>query len=357
LLTNQEVGGYRFGERIGAGGWGTVYIAESAGSSGVASGARRVAIKVAHPEVCSRSDFSRKFEREIALGRQVRHPNVVEVLAGHSIEVAGKTLHWVVMEHVEGKTIRQCLESGPCPFGLARHVARELCQGLAAVHAVGAVHRDIKPENVIISGESRVRLMDFGCVRLVSPAPGITDGIAGTVGYIAPEVFAGRIGGAADMYALGLVLYEMCVGANPFLSQGDRAVAANLSGKCPSVLQSRADVPPFLAAVIDWLLQVDPEARPTAGALERILQEGEASDWWRAGAVLQGTDARDVGRIWSQNAAAVLADAMIGASTGAIAGYMISANWLWMLFLGTACSGIAIHVGRWLRAHRHLCSP
>jgi serine/threonine-protein kinase len=126
-----------------------------------------VALKVVHPHLLAESGFFKRFLREAELGKRVRHENVVRTLDVDATEVDGKVLHYLVMEFVEGRTLRQLIwEWGSVPEGLVREIARQTAAGLAAIHAAGIVHRDLKPENILLTEDHRVRVMDLGVARL-----------------------------------------------------------------------------------------------------------------------------------------------------------------------------------------------
>ncbi|MCU0726953.1 MAG: serine/threonine protein kinase, partial [Planctomycetes bacterium] len=150
------VGNCRILRRLGAGGMGSVWLAAGPGDG-------PVAVKLMHPHVLAQPGFLDRFRREAEIGARVHHENVVRTLFAGEQEVAGRTLHYIVMEYVEGDTLRALLaDLGFLPENLLREIARQVAAGLAAIHAEGAVHRDLKPENVLITREDRVRIMDLG---------------------------------------------------------------------------------------------------------------------------------------------------------------------------------------------------
>ena len=204
---------YEIVRPLGSGGMGTVWLAER--------GDERVAVKLLHPHLASREDFVERFVREAEIGRRVRHENVVRTLDAGEAEHGGERLRFVVMEYVEGKTLRALLEDlGRVPEELCLHVGREIAKALAAIHAEGAVHRDVKPDNVILTPEHVVKVMDLGVARSDDDVRvSQTGAFVGSLEYAAPEQFrpkTGAIDHRADLHALGVVLYELATGAHPF---------------------------------------------------------------------------------------------------------------------------------------------
>jgi serine/threonine protein kinase/tetratricopeptide (TPR) repeat protein len=278
------LGPYRIEAVLGAGGMGTVYLAG-------AEGASRVALKVFHPHLVSRGRFAARFEREAELGRRVDHPNVVRTLEAGESREADQTLRWLVMEHVEGRTLRALLsEMGRLPEELVRHVGREVAKGLAAIHAAGAVHRDLKPENVIVTKDHVVKVMDLGVAHVEDAATlSETGAFVGSLRYGAPEQVGrgGGVDGRADLHALGLLLHELAAGAHAFSGEEFGEVVRQILDVRPRRLGELApQVSPFLEELVAQLLEKDRERRPaSASAVAAILEEGEESSWWKRRAV------------------------------------------------------------------------
>jgi serine/threonine protein kinase len=186
---------------------------------------REVALKVLPDTLSGQPDFARRFEQEAQAAAALNHPNV---LAVYDVGVGPGPLH-VVSELLEGKTLRSALESGPVPLRQAIDWAGQMAEGLAAAHSKGIVHRDIKPENVFISGEGRVKILDFGLAKVRADlsgantltqltrndtAPGT---LLGTVGYMAPEqVRCSAVDERADIFSFGAVVYELLTGLRAF---------------------------------------------------------------------------------------------------------------------------------------------
>jgi len=248
-------GRYRIVGLLGRGGMGEVYRAEDLKLG------QPVALKFLPEDVAKQPDRLARFHHEVRVARQVSHPNVCRV---YDIgEADGQ--HFLSMEYVDGEDLASLLRRiGRLPSDKATELARQLCAGLAAAHDRGVLHRDLKPANVLIDGRGRARIADFGLAGLVDERrdPHI---IAGTPGYMAPEQLAGQGTSArTDVYALGLVLYEMFTGkaahkvaaAGP-LVPGDPSPFPNPSTLMPDLDQA-------IERVILRCLETDPARRPSS---------------------------------------------------------------------------------------------
>jgi serine/threonine-protein kinase len=246
---------YRIVGLLGKGGMGEVYRADDLKLGQV------VALKFLPADLAGDPSALERFRAEVRTARQVSHPNVCRV---YDIgESDGR--QFLTMEYVDGEDLASLLRRiGRLPGGKALDVARQLCAGLAAIHDCGVLHRDLKPANVMLDGHGRVRITDFGVAR---PAGDVAPGeLAGTLVYMAPELFEGRPYSAqSDLFALGLVLYEACTGTRAF----DAANLAELREKhtrssptTPSQVQ--ADVDAALERAIVRCLEKDPVRRPTS---------------------------------------------------------------------------------------------
>ena len=220
LEPGRHLGVYELVARLGAGGMGEVWKAQDPTLH------REVAIKVLSPVFARDPDRLRRFEQEARAAAMLAHPNILAVYATGS---EGGTVY-LVTELLEGSTLRQRLGDGAIPEGKAIEYGVEIAQGLAAAHEKGLVHRDLKPENIFITKDGRVKILDFGLAKLVQPGSGHHDqtqtatGTAlGTPGYMAPEqVRAQPTDHRCDIFAFGVVLYEMLEGRRPF--SGDSSV-------------------------------------------------------------------------------------------------------------------------------------
>ncbi len=246
-----RLGRFHVLERLGSGGMGVVYRA--------LDGDQPVALKLIAPDLAERSDIHARFQREARVASDLRHPHIGEVRA---LEHIGG--QWVlVMALYEGETLRARLARGPLAVGDALALALPLASALAAAHDHGVIHRDVKPANVFLTSDGDVKLLDFGLAKEIVPEVAQTltreGALLGTLAYMAPEQLAGGvIDLRADLWALGVLLYEMIAGFPPFGVRAGRAL-----GDEPNALSKlAAGVPPFLDSLVTRLLRRDPAQRP-----------------------------------------------------------------------------------------------
>src|SRR5262245_23006261 len=269
---------------------GKVYAATVTGRCpGLAEGTR-VALKVVHPHLLETPGFFKRFLREAEIGKRVVHDNVVRTYDCDSLVVGGANHIFLTMEYVEGQTLRALMkELDRVPEELCRHIGREVAKGLAAIHATGVVHRDMKPENVLITREHGVKVMDLGVARLNDEALRLsqTGAFVGTIHSAAPECFGdgGRsVDGRADLHALGLVLYELACGVNPYFAESVPETLKKVLHEAPRRLGDvNPQLSPFFEEVVHTLLAKKPGERfADANALLEVLDGGEKSEWWKA---------------------------------------------------------------------------
>lgn len=276
----ESIGPYRLGERLGRGGMGEVYRGYDARLD------RPVALKRVHPEVGDPAVALRRFQREARAAARLRHPAIVQV---HDWVETGDEA-WLVMELVEGISLRELLRAGPLEPGRAIGLAHDLLEGLAVAHDAGLVHRDLKTENVMISPGStagrgrgeQAKILDFGLAKQAAPTEeetrlSVEGKIIGTLSALAPEqVMGGEVDGRTDLFALGCLLYETLTGLQPFVG---RTAGETLNRICTAhpvpVHLHRPQVSLSLSSFIDHLLQKDPRRRPVSAhdaldALERV---------------------------------------------------------------------------------------
>ncbi|RMH02354.1 MAG: hypothetical protein D6702_09065 [Planctomycetota bacterium] len=268
-------------EALGAGATGVTWKARARVAIGGLRPGDPAAVKVLHPHLAADPVARRAFLREARAGMAVRHPNLVRTHAVEEVRRPEGRLLYLVLEFVAGRTVRDWLEhDGVAGEPTLRTLARQVAGALAALHGHGLLHLDVKPENLIWD-EDRAVLMDLGFAR--EPATAAAAGFLGTPAYAAPEVLAGQPPGpAADLFALGVTLYEAATGQRPFgdeRRQGLFEARRTALVRRPSSVQPRLS--PFLDEVLLALLAEQPERRPTADELERILDAGEQSPWWR----------------------------------------------------------------------------
>ena len=237
--------------------------------------ARAVAIKTLDPTLAEDEAIRVRFRREAVAAAAVAHPNIVATYdTGEDDGIA-----YIVMELVEGATLRQAIDlHGALPPARAADIAAQVADALSAAHARGLVHRDVKPSNVLVQLDGRVKVTDFGIAKAADQAhEELTraGNVMGTARYLAPEQLEGHaVDERADVYSLGLVLYEMLTGHSPFGADTEiahRRRAAHRPAP-PRVLTARPGLAPGLAHVIDRALERDPANRwPNAAAMRDAL--------------------------------------------------------------------------------------
>ncbi len=257
---------YRMGSMLARGGMSTVYRGVDTRLD------RPVAVKIMDAQLAADPAFRMRFEREARSAARIDHPAVVDVYdQGESAGFDGPIM-FLIMELVEGGTLRDVLRSrGAIGVPAAFAVLEPVLAGLAEAHRLGLVHRDVKPENVLISGAGEVKVADFGLVTAAAQAGTSHVGmIMGTVAYLSPEqVETGSADARSDVYAAGVLLYELLVGQPPYT--GDTAISVayrhvNCDVPAPSLVAG--DVPPELDELVARATRRDPAARPAdAGAL------------------------------------------------------------------------------------------
>lgn len=258
-------GRYTVTSRVARGGMSTVYLAEDHRLG------RSVAMKVLFPHMAEDRKVVERFEQEARNSALLSHPHVVQVLdQGQTRETA-----YLVMEHVPGATLRTLLTRGAMTPRLALTYADAILQGLGAAHRAGLVHRDIKPENVLVSTDGRIKLADFGLARAATHNSG-TSTLMGTVAYISPELLSGE--GAderADIYAVGILLYEMLTGVQPFTGDSPVRVAfQHVNSTVPAPSSAVPGLAPELDELVAAATRRDVDQRPpNADALRQMLSE------------------------------------------------------------------------------------
>ena len=246
-------GRYRIIALLGRGGMGEVYRADDLTLG------QPVALKFLPEEATKDETLLERFRNEVRLSRRVSHPNVCRVYDVG--EVDGHT--FFTMEYVDGEDLASLLRRiGRLPADKALEIARQLCAGLAAAHAKGVLHRDLKPANIMLDGRGQVVVTDFGLAGLVDQIPG-SDVRSGTPAYMAPEQLEGKeVNAKSDIYALGLVLYEIFTGKRAFSVESLPELVRARSESAPSKPSSLVkDLDPAVERVILRCLEADPANR------------------------------------------------------------------------------------------------
>ncbi|MCP3101034.1 protein kinase [Myxococcus sp. K15C18031901] len=267
-MTGEVLAGrYRLERELGRGGMATVFLATDLRLS------RPVALKRMHPG--GGSGRAERFRREAELAASLRHPNVLEV---HDFGEDGAQGPFLVCEWVQGEDLRALAgRLAPVPPEAAMVLGWELARALAAAHARGIVHRDVKPENVLVASGGPLKLADFGLAALEDQERLTSTGaVTGSLPYMAPErIDTGAFSPASDVYAVGVILFELCVGRTPHEGRGAAHLAASVMSKdAPSLSEFLPALPEPLVALVARCLARDPRDRPEDGAaLDGALAE------------------------------------------------------------------------------------
>ena len=260
-LTGRRIGPYSVREEVGRGGMGVVYAAEDERLG------RTVALKML-PPAYSRDGVAReRLAREARAAAALSHPGIATIYALEDID--GNL--FIASELVRGSTLRSLLSSGPLPRERMLEALTQIAEALAAAHQHGIVHRDLKPDNVLCTAEGRIKIVDFGIARHITPAfgdalPGLTltGARLGTPGYMAPEQLRGRpIDARADIFAFGVMAYELATGSHPFGGSDPAALLERLVSDDPPL--SRPIEPAGLDRIIRRCLRGDPVGRYASG--------------------------------------------------------------------------------------------
>ncbi len=259
-------GRYAIRSRIARGGMAMVYLANDLRLE------RRVAVKVMHEHLAEDENFTRRFEQEARSAARLSHPNLVNVFdQGHD---AGRT--YLVMEYLPSITLRELLKQQQrLTAEQTLEIGEAVLAGLAAAHRAGIVHRDLKPENVLLADDGRIKLGDFGLARAVSANTTTGQALLGTIAYLSPELVTRGIADArSDLYAFGIMLYEMLTGTQPFTGEQPMQIAyQHAHSEVPLPSLKSAEASPELDELVRWTTQRDPELRP--------LDAGEALEFLR----------------------------------------------------------------------------
>jgi serine/threonine protein kinase/tetratricopeptide (TPR) repeat protein len=289
LSAGTRLGTYEIVAPLGAGGMGEVYRARD-----IKLG-REVALKVLPEAVAGSPDRLARFEREARTVAGLNHPNIVVL---HSMEEENGT-HFLTMELVDGRSLDQDVTAKGLPIARVIELGIALADALTAAHERGIVHRDLKPANVMLTRDGRVKVLDFGLAKLKQPEPGpalsrtatlavpiseVGD-VVGTVPYMAPEQIRGEtVDAPSDLFALGIMLYELVAGRRPFTGVSSADIASAILRDAPEPLSHiRADLPDDLERIVSRCLEKNPRERAQSALdvgnelrrLRRMVQSGE----------------------------------------------------------------------------------
>ncbi|WP_407933017.1 Stk1 family PASTA domain-containing Ser/Thr kinase [Herbiconiux daphne] len=258
-------GRYQVRSRIARGGMATVYLATDLRLE------RQVAIKIMHGHLADDIVFKERFVQEARSAARLAHPNVVNVFdQGQDSDMA-----YLVMEYLPGVTLRDLLKDyGKLTTEQTVDVMDAVLGGLAAAHKAGIVHRDLKPENVLLADDGRIKISDFGLARAVSANTATGQALLGTIAYLSPELLTrGTADARSDIYAAGIMMYEMLVGKQPFTGEQPMQIALmHAHDQMPTPSTANPGVPEQLDDLVLWATAKEPDERPTDARemLERL---------------------------------------------------------------------------------------
>jgi serine/threonine protein kinase len=270
-LIGQTIGPYKITERIGEGGMAVVYKGYQQSLN------RYVAIKVLRSELAQDEQFVERFRREALAVAELSHPNILHVYDAGMAHGS----YYIVMAFVDGGSLRDLIAQGPLEIEYATSIAGQLAEALDHAHRNGLVHRDVKPNNILMTREGRPLLTDFGIAKALHESQGLTrtGHSIGTPEYMAPEQIQGqKVDGRTDIYALGIVLYEMLVGWAPFSATTPvAALYKQVNEPPPPLRQANISVPDWLESVVLKTLAKRPQERfQRAGELAEALRQRRA---------------------------------------------------------------------------------
>ncbi|HET8529066.1 MAG TPA: serine/threonine-protein kinase [Gaiellaceae bacterium] len=257
--TGLVLGRYRPLKPLGSGGSGSVWLARD----------EQTGLEVALKIVAREGKAAARAEREAAAAAKLRHPSCLRAYA-----FARDPRHvYIAYEYVPGSTFREAMRAGELPDPRALAACAEICDALAHAHAAGVLHRDVKPSNVLL-GDTRAKLLDFGLARMQEAETLTAQGdVPGTLAYIAPERLAGdEATGAADVWSVGVMLWEALAGRHPFWHTSMLETARAIEAGAPSLAELRPDLPKALIQLVDASLSLSPARRPSAADLAAGLR-------------------------------------------------------------------------------------
>jgi len=288
-MIGQTISHYKILEKLGEGGMGVVYKAQDLRLD------RLVALKFLAPAFGGREEQKKRFVHEAKAASALDHPNICTI---HEIDETVDGQMFIAMAYYQGETLKQRIERGPLPVKDAIDIVQQVAQGLAKAHSHALVHRDVKPANVILAEDGLAKIVDFGLAKLAGATELTRTGTTlGTAAYMSPEQAQGEpIDHRTDLWALGVMLYEMLAGERPFRGDHLPAIVFAIVNEKPKALESvRADVPPEVGRVAARALEKNRESRYSSAA--EISNELAA---WRSSLTAAPTSAVDLKLLWRQ---------------------------------------------------------
>ncbi|HEY0133646.1 MAG TPA: serine/threonine-protein kinase, partial [Nannocystis sp.] len=269
VVARQSVGRYELVQRLGHGGMATVYLGRVTGSAGFE---KLVAVKVIHPHLAAEPEFVDMFLEEARIAAKIQSPHVAGILDLGQDD----GLHFMVMEYIDGETVSALLRQlrprdERLPLPVVLQVLMDACEGLTAVHELrdpdgnpyGLVHRDMSPQNLMVGFDGWTKIVDFGLVKATGKRHTHTGHLRGKLAYMSPEQARGKpLTASADLFALGVVLWELLTGKRLFAGDSD-AETLDRGTRCelPSLGAARPDLPPEIEPILHRALAPDPADR------------------------------------------------------------------------------------------------
>ncbi|MBN1355983.1 serine/threonine protein kinase [bacterium] len=277
---------FTLGDMLGKGASGTVYRANLTKPLRHLDSGASIAVKVVHPELLESPVVLARLKREVEIGMRVQSRNVVSIYFVEKTRLFGHATLAILMELIEGSSLKDLLtRRGRVSEGTLISIARQTANGLQDIHSLGIVHRDLKPANLIVTANRRIVLTDLGIARLsdISARVTATGAFIGTCAYASPEQFANidLLDPRSDLYSLGVVMYELATGVNPFLTGNlITAIQTHIKGKIEPPDSLNPDLSPECSAIIMSLLAKKREDRPSsaAGLIELLDKLGGPDD-------------------------------------------------------------------------------
>ena len=269
VVARQSVGRYELVQRLGHGGMATVYLGRVTGSAGFE---KLVAVKIIHPHLAAEPEFVEMFLEEARIAAKIQSPHVAGILDLGQDE----GLHYMVMEYIDGETLSALLRQlrprdERLPLPIVLQILMDACEGLTAVHDLrdpdghpyGLVHRDMSPQNLMVGFDGWTKIVDFGLVKATGKRHTHTGHLRGKLAYMSPEQARGKpVTASADLFALGVVLWELLTGKRLFAGDTDAETLDRVT-RCelPSLSAARPDLPPELEPILHRALAPDPAHR------------------------------------------------------------------------------------------------
>ena len=258
---------YLIEHKVARGGMATVYQAMDQRLE------RPVAIKIMHPHLAEDGDFTKRFIQEARQAARLAHPNIVNVFD----QGQDGAITFIVMEYLPGITLRELLNDfGALTSAQTVDIVKAVLLGLDAAHSAGIVHRDLKPENVLLADDGRIKIADFGLARASTHNTATSQALLGTIAYLSPELISrGEADLRSDIYALGIMMYEMLTGQQPY--QGDQAVTIayqHANDIVPAPSSKNSAIPAQFDELVDWCTRRSPDERPphARALLEHLVE-------------------------------------------------------------------------------------